>query len=146
MLHHGLLVLAALAVVFGAWAGIRGVRLLADGLRHGDDPSGPPWVVRGLRGIILAICMAALAAGTVFGQFWLVVFRALWLAEEVYETGVLALILRSGARQETETTPGGRGEATYSPMVTPTMHTLLLRGEESTEEQRECSGIVAPPR
>ena len=110
MLHHGLLVLAALAVVFGAWAGIRGVRLLAHGLRHGDDPSGPLWMVRGLRGIIVAMCMAALAAGTVFGQFWLVVFGALWLAEEVYETGVLALILRSqGARQETETAPCGRG-------------------------------------
>jgi hypothetical protein len=41
--------------------------------------------------------MAALAVGTVLGQVWLVVFGALWLAEEIYETGVLALILRAGA-------------------------------------------------
>jgi len=35
---------------------------------------------------------------------WLVVFGALWLAEEIYETGVLALILRAGAAES----PGRR--------------------------------------
>ena len=99
MLRHGLLVLAALAVVGGAWAGVRGVSLLARGLRRGEDPSAPLWVVRGLRGIIVALCMVSLAVGTVLGQVWLVVFGALWLAEEIYETGVLALILRAGAPQ-----------------------------------------------
>jgi hypothetical protein len=96
MLRHGLLVLAALVVVGGAWAGARGVRLLARGPSHGEDPSAPLWVVRGLRGIIVALCMAALAVGTILSQLWLVVFGALWLAEEIYETGVLALILRAG--------------------------------------------------
>ncbi len=52
----------------------------------------------------LAICMAALAVGTVLGQVWLVVFGALWLAEEIYQTGVLALILRAGAAES----PGRR--------------------------------------
>ena len=98
MLRHGLPVLAALAVG-GAWAGVRGVSLLARGLRRGEDPSAPLWVVRGLRGIIVALCMVFLAVGTVLGQVWLVVFGALWLAEEIYETGVLALILRAGARE-----------------------------------------------
>jgi hypothetical protein len=49
----------------------------------------------------VAICLAALAVGTVLGQVWLVVFAALWLAEEIYETGVLALILRAGAADPT---------------------------------------------
>ena len=100
MLRHGLLVLAVLAVVVGAWAGVRGVRLLARGLGGGEDPSAPLWVVRGFRGIIVALCMAFLALGTVLGQVWLVVFGALWLAEEIYETGILALILRAGARED----------------------------------------------
>jgi hypothetical protein len=43
--------------------------------------------------------LASLAVGTVLGQVWLVVFGALWLAEEIYETGVLALILRAGVRE-----------------------------------------------
>jgi hypothetical protein len=100
MLRHGLLVFAALALVVGAWAGVRGVRLLARGLGRGEDPSAPLWVVRGFRGIIVALCMAFLAIGTVLGQVWLVVFGALWLVEEVYETGILALILRAGARED----------------------------------------------
>jgi hypothetical protein len=97
MLDHGLLVLAILVVVTAACAGVRGVRLLARGLRAGEDPSAPLWVVRGFRGIIVAICLVALAVGTLLGTRWLILVAALWLVEEIYETGVLALILRSGA-------------------------------------------------
>lgn len=107
MVDHGLLVLAALTVLGSAWTGARGVRLLARGLRRGEDPSAALWVVRGLRGIIVTICMAALAVGTVLGQRWLVVFGALWLAEEIYETGVLALILRAGAPEANGRRPSG---------------------------------------
>jgi hypothetical protein len=90
------LVLAMLAVVAGAYAGVRGVRLLARGLRGGEDPSAPLWVIRGFRGLIVAICLTSLAVGALLDIRWLVVVAALWLAEEVYETGVLALILRAG--------------------------------------------------
>jgi hypothetical protein len=62
--------------------------------------------------VIVALCVTALSAGAVIEQGWLIVFGAIWLAEEVYETGVLALILRAGAkdtrREVGETTPASR--------------------------------------
>jgi hypothetical protein len=88
--------LAVAAVLGAAWAGVRGARLLARGLRAGEDPAAPLWIIRGFRGLIVAICLVALTAGTLLGTRWLVVVAALWLAEEIYETGLLALILRSG--------------------------------------------------
>jgi hypothetical protein len=95
MLLDSLVVVVALA---GGWAGVRGARLLARGLRRADDPSAALWVVRGIRGIAVAVGTAALASGVLFGQLWLQVFGAIFLAEELYETGVLALILRIGGR------------------------------------------------
>jgi hypothetical protein len=95
-----LIPLTIAALVGAGWAGVRGARLLARGLRAGEDPSAPLWVIRGFRGIIVGICLIALAIGTLLGARWLVVVAALWLAEEIYETGVLALILRSGHPRE----------------------------------------------
>lgn len=94
-LHPLLIPLAVSALIGAGWAGVRGARLLARGLRAGEDPAAPLWVIRGFRGLIVAICLVALAAGTLLGARWLIVVAALWLAEEIYETGVLALILRS---------------------------------------------------
>ena len=89
-------VLIVSALGGAACAGVRGVRLLARGLRGGEDPSAPLWVIRGFRSLIVAICLAAMAAGTLLEARWLVIVASLWLAEEIYETGVLALILRAG--------------------------------------------------
>jgi hypothetical protein len=86
--------LAIAACLAGAWAGARGVRLLIRGVRHSGDPEAPLRVIRGLRSIIVAICAVATAGGLVFEQPWLLIFAGLWLAEEIYETGVLALIVR----------------------------------------------------
>jgi hypothetical protein len=104
---RAMLPFALLAALGGGWAGARGVRLLARGLRGGDDPRVPLWIVRGLRGIIFATCGAALAAGVIFEQVWLLVFSGLWLAEEIYETGVLALILRADRPSGTAETRQG---------------------------------------
>jgi hypothetical protein len=95
----GLYVLAGLAALGGAWAGGRGIRLLVRGLRGADDPRAPLRVIRGIRGIVVAVAAAALAGGVLFGQTWLLVFGAVFLAEELYETGVIALVLRAGQRQ-----------------------------------------------
>jgi hypothetical protein len=100
--------LAALVTLGGLWAGARGVRLLARGLRAADDPRGSLWVIRGLRGLIVCICLAALAVGAVLETVWLLVFAGIWLLEEIYETGVLALILRSGGAEASGRAGAGR--------------------------------------
>jgi hypothetical protein len=105
----GILPFALLAALGGGWAGARGVRLVARGLRDADDPDAPLRLVRGLRGIIVAICGAALAAGVLFEQVWLLVFGGLWLAEEILETGVLALILRADRRASRGPGPDASG-------------------------------------
>jgi hypothetical protein len=48
--------------------------------------------------VVVGVAAWALAGGLLFGQTWLLVFGAVFLAEELYETGVVALILRAAAR------------------------------------------------
>jgi|SRR4029453_11166078 hypothetical protein len=95
-------IVAGLLVLVGVLAAGRGVRALGRGLRE----ARPLDVVRGIRGCVIALATAAFAAGILLAQTGLLVLGAVFLAEELYETGVLALIIRSGARTESE---GSRG-------------------------------------
>ena len=69
-----------------------------------DDAASSLRAVRGIRGLVIGVAAWALAAGLLLEQTWLLVFGAVFLAEELYETGVLVLVLRmaddatSGAR------------------------------------------------
>ncbi|MGH7268620.1 MAG: hypothetical protein ACREMB_27710 [Candidatus Rokuibacteriota bacterium] len=92
---------STLLALAAAYAAARGARLVSRGLRHGDDPAAGLWIVRGIRGGVAGVALGAVAAGLAFSQAWLLVFGLVFLAEELYETGVLALILRTGARAST---------------------------------------------
>ena len=87
-----LAMLGFLTAVVAAW---RGSRLLARGLRRTDHPAGTLWVVRGIRGVIVAIGLAALSGGLLLANKGLLVFGVIFLGEELYETGVVLLALRS---------------------------------------------------
>jgi hypothetical protein len=91
-------IVAALLVVGGLWAAVRGARLVMRALRHADDGSSSRVLIRGIRGIVVAVAAWALAGGLVLAQTWLLVFGGVFLAEELYETGVVALVLRRAAR------------------------------------------------
>jgi len=73
-------------------------------VRRADDPASSLRAVRGIRGVVIGVAAWALAAGLLLAQVWLLVFGAVFLAEELYETGVLLLVLTmaddatSGAR------------------------------------------------
>jgi len=88
-------VLAVLLMVGGAWLGVRGGRLIARSLARADEPAASLWLIRGIRGVVVAVAAGALAGGLHFEQTWLLVFGGVFLAEEIYETGVVALILRA---------------------------------------------------
>jgi uncharacterized membrane protein HdeD (DUF308 family) len=91
----GVLVLFFVLALIGIWIAIRGVRSFARGYRDADDPSASLRVIRGIRGVVVAVATWALAAGLLLDQTWLLVFGAIFLAEELYETGVVEVILRS---------------------------------------------------
>ena len=81
-----LLLLASLSL----W---RGTRCLLRGLGEAESLD----VVRGLRGLVVGLALGAGALGVLAAQSGFLVFSSIFLAEELYETGVLALIIRAGA-------------------------------------------------
>jgi hypothetical protein len=92
---------AILVVMFagaGVVAGVRGIRLLRWSLRNADEATAALWLVRGIRGIVTGVAGFALAGGVLFEATWSIVFGVVFLAEELYETGVLALVLRGAGR------------------------------------------------
>jgi len=91
-------IVAAILTVAGACAAVHGARLAARALRRADEAASSLWIIRGIRGVVLAVAAWALAGGLLFGQTWLLVFGGVFLAEELYETGVVIAILRWSAR------------------------------------------------
>jgi hypothetical protein len=99
-------VVAALLAIGGGWAAVHGAGLLVRAVRGAGDPASSLRAVRGIRGLAIGVAASALAAGLglLFEQTWLLVFGAVFLAEELYETSVLVLVLTmaddatSGAR------------------------------------------------
>jgi hypothetical protein len=76
----------------------QGMRQLATGLRAIDHAASPLRVVRGLRGVIVAVSLAALGGGMLFTSTGLLVFDLIFLGAELYETGVVLLTLHAGER------------------------------------------------
>jgi hypothetical protein len=87
-------ILVACLLLLATTLTARGVRSMAAALRHGHALD----LIRGIRIGILGFVAAVFALGIVLAQTGFVVLGALVLAEELYETGLLALIIRRGER------------------------------------------------
>ena len=87
-------VVAGLLILAGAVCAVRGTRRLARGLRHAESLD----VIRGIRAWCIALATAALAAGLLTDQTGFIVLGAVFLAEELYETGLVAGIIGSSER------------------------------------------------
>ena len=90
-------IIAGVLILVAALSLTRGTRCLVRGLGDADSVA----VVRGLRGWVVALALGAGALGVLSGHSGFVVLGGVFLGEELYETGVLALILRASARRPT---------------------------------------------
>ncbi len=79
------LILDALAIV-GAFFGIRGLRTLIYGLRRINDDEGPVLMIRGGRGVLVAVGCAVIAGALIWDNRPMLYFGIAFLAEELYET------------------------------------------------------------
>ncbi len=86
--------MGVLALLIAAGLGWRGLRRLRRGLREAASLE----LVRGIRALVTAAAVAVFALALLTGERGLLAFAAVFLAEELYETGVLVLILRASAR------------------------------------------------
>jgi len=86
--------IAALAVL-SCFLGVRSARRFRCVLRDPDSVDGTRQLVRGLRAMILAACAVVFIAAIAWSSRTMLVLGSIILAEEVYETGVVLLILRA---------------------------------------------------
>jgi hypothetical protein len=93
----GVDVVAVPLIVAGVCAAVHGARLVRRALRHGDEAGSSLWLIRGIRALVVAVATWSLAGGLLFTQTWLLVFGGVFLAEELYETGVVIALLRWSA-------------------------------------------------
>ena len=89
-------IVAGLLLLIGAVSASRGARRLVSGLRH----ARPLDVVRGIRSSVIALSAIVFAGGVLLAQTGLLVLGAVFLGEELYETALLAAIIRFGERDE----------------------------------------------
>ncbi|CAB5123236.1 hypothetical protein D3OALGA1CA_3359 [Olavius algarvensis associated proteobacterium Delta 3] len=86
------LLLMATSMIFACYS-FRHFRRVVGKQENADRPMT---IVRGLRGLIIALTTLAWAAGIYREQEWLLIIGLVILAQEMYEMGVLSLILRYG--------------------------------------------------
>ncbi len=89
-------IVAGLLLLIGVASAAHGTHRLMRGLRL----ARPLDVVHGIRGLVLALAAVAFAGGVLLEQTGLLVLGAVFLGEELYETGLLAAIIRAGERGE----------------------------------------------
>ena len=98
-------VLAVICVPVAVWFEIRSWRLCSRSLKNPGHEEQSRWLIRGIRDGILAIGFACFAVGLWrFSAPWLL-FGAVFLAEEIFETSIM--LLAFAGRKRSRPTPRG---------------------------------------
>jgi hypothetical protein len=92
------LALAILLAFFAVLIGRHGAMLFCAGLRSSGEWSGPLNIIRGIRSGIISTIMIGWAVCFFLEHTSALAIGAVILGEEIYETGVLILILRFGQK------------------------------------------------
>ena len=90
-------ILAVICILLAAFAFRRGAKLFARGLKNPEHPLQTLWVVRGFRNGIIGLSLIAFAGGVYFHKSWPLIVGAIFLGEELLETGIMIFVLK---RQE----------------------------------------------
>ena len=89
-------IVAGLLLLIGVISAVYATRRLKGGLRH----ARPLDVIHGIRGTVIALAAVAFAGGVLLAQTGPLMLGAVFLGEELYETGLLAAIIRAGECDE----------------------------------------------
>lgn len=95
--------IAGVLGLVGMYTAAESTRLVARGLRL----ARPLDVVRGIRACVFSLVAGVFVVGVLSGHTGFLILGAIILGEEIYETGILAAIIRFGEREEAST---GRDE------------------------------------
>ena len=89
-------IVAGLLLLVSVLSVAHGTRRLMRGLRH----ARPLDVIHGIYGLVIALAAVAFAGGVLLAQTGLIVLGAVFLGEELYETALVAAIIRAGEHDE----------------------------------------------
>ena len=87
-------------VVLAAVSGWRSIRHVARALRDPDHADSSLMLVRGIRALIVAATSVVFALGIIYESRAMLLIASVILGEELYETGVVLLVLRRQRRRD----------------------------------------------
>lgn len=85
---------------------VAGTRRFRRGVKSPNHPRQTRWVVEGFRGWFIALSLVAFAGGLYTHTTWPLIVGAIFLGEELLETGIMTLALRSQEAREEDPAEG----------------------------------------
>lgn len=96
--NTGFLLALVFAIISG-WSLWRSIKCFRETIRTFGEPSDCLlWIIRALRNLIIGLSTGAFAAGFYYAKGWLFIVGLVILAQEMYEMGMLRMIVKQEER------------------------------------------------
>jgi hypothetical protein len=89
-------IFSILLLVLSIFTLFKTVRYWILAYRNTEEAKTALLIVRGLRNLVIALTSGAFAAGLYWSKEWLLIIGLVILGQEIYETGFLSMILKTG--------------------------------------------------